>query len=167
MTHICVRRLTITGSDNDLSPGRRQAIIWTNAGILLIRTLGTKFSEILGEIHSFSFPKMHLKISSATWRLFALGLNELTHWGLVTYLYILELDHYWFSHYLAACSAPSHFWTNIDFIFNWKKLLKFESEYHFDFFFKKMSIKSRPFDSVLTYPVLARRRTLVQSCAWT
>ena len=71
VTHICVSKLTIIGSDNGLSPGRRQAIIWTNAGIWLIRTLGTNFSEILGEIHSFSFSKMHLKMSSAKWRLFA------------------------------------------------------------------------------------------------
>ena len=78
VTHICVSKLTTIGSDNGLSPGRRQAIIWTNAGILLIRTLGTNFSEILGEIHSFSFSKMHLKMSSAKWRLFGLGLNELT-----------------------------------------------------------------------------------------
>ena len=41
VTHICVRKLTIIGSDNGLSPGRRQAIIWTNAGILLIGPLGT------------------------------------------------------------------------------------------------------------------------------
>ena len=39
--------LTIIGSNNGLSPGRHQAIIWTDAGILLIRTLGTSFSEIL------------------------------------------------------------------------------------------------------------------------
>ena len=39
MTHICVSNLTITGSDNGLSPGRRQAIILTNAGIMLIWTL--------------------------------------------------------------------------------------------------------------------------------
>ena len=32
---------TISASDNSLAPGRRQAIIWTNAGILLIRPLGT------------------------------------------------------------------------------------------------------------------------------
>ena len=40
VTHICVNKLAIIGSDNGLglSPGRRQAIIWTNAGILLIRT---------------------------------------------------------------------------------------------------------------------------------
>ena len=31
-----------------------KAIIWTNAGILLIRPLGTHFSEILIEIHVFS-----------------------------------------------------------------------------------------------------------------
>ena len=70
--------LTIIGSDNGLPPDRRQAIIWTNAGILLIRTSGTNLSEILGEIHSFSFKKMHLKTSSAKGRLFSLGLNELT-----------------------------------------------------------------------------------------
>ena len=34
VTHICVGNLTIIGSDNGLSPGRRQAIIWTSAGIL-------------------------------------------------------------------------------------------------------------------------------------
>ena len=45
VTHICVGKLTIIGSDNGLSPGRRQAIIWTNAGILLIWPLETKFSE--------------------------------------------------------------------------------------------------------------------------
>ena len=78
VTHISVSKLSIIGSDNGLSPGRRHAIIWTNAGILLIRTLGTNFSEILGEIHSFSFSKMHLKMSSVKWRLFGLGLNELT-----------------------------------------------------------------------------------------
>ena len=77
VTHICVSRLTITGSDNGLSPGRRQAIIWTNAGILLIGPLGTNFSEILIEILTFSFKKMHLRVSSAKRRPFCLGLNGL------------------------------------------------------------------------------------------
>ena len=77
MTHICVSKLTIIGSDNGLSPGRRQAIIWTNAVVLLIPTLETNFSEILRKIHSFSFKKMHLKMSSANGRLLSLGLNEL------------------------------------------------------------------------------------------
>ena len=47
VTHICVSKLTIIGSDNGLLPGRRQAIIWTNAGMLLTGSLGTNFSEIL------------------------------------------------------------------------------------------------------------------------
>ena len=53
MTHICVVKQTIIGSDNGLSPGRRQAIIWTNAGILVNGPLGTNFSEILIEIQTF------------------------------------------------------------------------------------------------------------------
>ena len=78
MTHICVGELTIIGSDNGLSPGRRHTIIWTNAGILLIEPLGTNFSEILIGIQIYSFTKMRLKMSSAKWRLFCLGLNVLT-----------------------------------------------------------------------------------------
>ena len=61
VTHICVSKLTIIGSDNGLSPGRRQAIIWTNDGILLIGPLGTNFSEIVIGIRTFSLRKMHVK----------------------------------------------------------------------------------------------------------
>ena len=46
VTHICVSKLTIIGSDNGLLPGRHQAIIWTNAEILSIGPIGTNFSEI-------------------------------------------------------------------------------------------------------------------------
>ena len=35
VTHICISKLTIIGLDNGLSPGRRQAIIWTKPWILL------------------------------------------------------------------------------------------------------------------------------------
>ena len=91
MTHICVGKLTTIGSDNGLSPGRRQAIIWTNAGLLLIGPLGTNFSEILIEILTFSFNKLHLKVSSAKWRPFCLGLNVLIMYQLV------------------QCSAPRHY----------------------------------------------------------
>ena len=77
MTHICVGKLTIIGSDNGLSPERRQAIIWTNAEILLIGPLGTTFSEILIEIQTFSLKKIRLKMSSAKCCSFRLGLNEL------------------------------------------------------------------------------------------
>ena len=69
--HIYVSRLTIIDSDNGLSPERRQAIIWTNAGILLIGPLGTNFSEILIKIHTFSLKKMHFKMSSGKWRPFS------------------------------------------------------------------------------------------------
>ena len=77
MTHVCVGNLAIIGSDKGLSPGRRQAIILTSAGILLIGPLGANFSEILIEIHTISFKKIHLKMSSGKWRPFCLGLNEL------------------------------------------------------------------------------------------
>ena len=77
MTQIYVGKLTNIGSDNGLLPGRRQAINWTNARKFLIGPLGIKFSEILIEINTFSFKEMHLKMSSAKWCLFPLGLNEL------------------------------------------------------------------------------------------
>ena len=77
MTHICVGKLITIGSDNVLSPGRRQAVIWTNAAILLIGPLGTNFGEILIALEAFSFNKMHLKISSAKWRSFCLGFKVL------------------------------------------------------------------------------------------
>ena len=75
--HICVSTLTIFGSEYGLSPGLCQAIIWTNAGILSIGLLGTKFSEILIEIFTFSLKKIHLKMSSGKWWPFCAGLNVL------------------------------------------------------------------------------------------
>ena len=77
VTHICVSKLNIIGSDNGLSPSRRQAIIWINTEILLIWPLGTNFSEMLIEIHTFSFKKMHVKMLSAKRWSFCLGLNVL------------------------------------------------------------------------------------------
>ena len=70
VTHICVGQLIIICSDNGLSPRRHQAIIWTNAGILLIRPSEQNFSQILFRNQIFSFKKMHLKMSSAKWRSF-------------------------------------------------------------------------------------------------
>ena len=63
VTHIRVMKLIIIGSDNGLSPSRRQSIIWTSAGILLIGHWGTNFNEIFIIIQQF-------------W---------LTHWGRVTH----------------------------------------------------------------------------------
>ena len=64
VTPICVFNPTIIGSDNGLSPGRRQAIICTSAGILSIGPLGRNFGEHSIKIHISSLKKMHLKMSS-------------------------------------------------------------------------------------------------------
>ena len=65
------------GSGNGLSPALRQAITWTNADLLSIGPLGTTFSENWIEILTFSFKKMRLKLSSAKWRSFCPGVDEL------------------------------------------------------------------------------------------
>ena len=57
-------------------PGRRQGIIWINAGALLIGPLETNFREILIEIQLFSFNA--LKMSSEKYQPFSLDLNVLT-----------------------------------------------------------------------------------------
>ena len=57
VTHLCVSKLTSIASDNGLSPGRRQAIIWNKAGILLIGPLGTNFSEVLIKFTHFHWRK--------------------------------------------------------------------------------------------------------------
>ena len=75
VTHICVNRLTIIGSGNGLSPGRRQVIIWTNDFTLVIRPLRTNFCAIL--IAIFILMKIRFKTPSGKWRPFFLSLNVL------------------------------------------------------------------------------------------
>ena len=79
VTHICVNKLATIDSDNGLSPGRCQAIISTNAGIMLIGLLRTYFSEILLEVYIFSFTKIHLKMSSGNWQPFCPSLKCVKH----------------------------------------------------------------------------------------
>ena len=128
VTHICISKPTIIGSDDSLSPNRHQAIICTNAGILLTGPLGTNFSEIWIEIQIFSFRKRHLKMSSEKWHPFCLGLNVLTHtiliqschtdiygggftWGLrhlkplATWLFVQQLVH---DYKKEGIKAPHH-----------------------------------------------------------
>ena len=71
--YICINKLTIISLDNGWSPGWHQTIIWTNAG-----PWGTNFSKISIGIYTFSFKKMHLKMSSGKWQPFCLSLNKLT-----------------------------------------------------------------------------------------
>ena len=102
VTHICVSKVTIIGSDNSLLPGRCQAITWTNAGIVLIRSLGTKLRESWGENYIFSLKKMHLKMSSGNWWPFCLGLNVLSSKvGLFEIQYfIISLHGITYNHYI-------------------------------------------------------------------
>ena len=97
VTHICVSKLTIIGSDNGLSPSRRQAIIWTIAGILLIRNLGTNFSEILSEIYTFSFKKIHLKMASILSRPQCVNYRQTIFWNPI----------------FAGLSSPLVGWSNV------------------------------------------------------
>ena len=112
LMHIYVSRITNIGSDNGLSPGRRQAIIWTNVGILLIRTLRTNFSEILSAIHTFSFKKMHLKMSSAKWRPFCLCLIVLKDQCVVTMEAVM-----WALLALSHISSPGNSAVNVTWIY--------------------------------------------------
>ena len=61
--------LTIIDSDNGLSPGRRQAIIWTNAGILFISPLRNKLQWNVNQnynifIHENAFESVVYEMTS-------------------------------------------------------------------------------------------------------
>ena len=136
---ICVSKLPIIGSDNGLSPGRRQAIIWINTGLLLIGPLRRILSDIFIKILTFSFKKMGFKVSSAKLRPFCLGLNVLklfsgndsiaANWNwyihdkywrgntvlLVPYGHNAIMTQWWRLHYVKTTSATS-FWRSEDVI---------------------------------------------------
>ena len=58
ISHVSVNK-AITVSDNGLVPNRRQAIIWTNAGLLLIKSLNTNLNFI--QTTMILYKKMHFK----------------------------------------------------------------------------------------------------------
>ena len=102
VTHICVCKLTIIGSDNGLVPGLHPTIIWTNAGIFIIQPVGINFSEILSKFYTSSFKEMHLKMSSGKQWPFCFGLNGLScnymyHQtsSMLTFHYCKETSTYW------------------------------------------------------------------------
>ena len=82
--YIFLSKINIIGSDNGFVPGQHQAIIRTIVGILLIWPIGTNFSEILIDIPTFSFNKMHLQISYGKCQPFCLSRNVLSN-GLVAW----------------------------------------------------------------------------------
>ena len=88
--HICISKFPVIGSDNGLFPERCQAIICTNAGILLIGPLGTNFNEILSGILTSSLKNIRLKVSPAKWWPFCLSLNVLT-FSMLTFLFSWNL----------------------------------------------------------------------------
>ena len=138
MTHISVGKIAIIGSDNGLSPEQRQAIIWTNAGILLIGPLGTNFSEILIEIQTFSLRKIRLKMSSAKCCSFRLGLNVLNEfvalhhdtmevWENATvFMYLINrIKHVLYLYYLfSTCSLSSQWKLHGQHIEGWGSLFQ-------------------------------------------
>ena len=136
VTHICVDKLTIIGSDNGLSPDRRQAIIWTNAGLLSIGSLRTYFNENLIKIQQFSLMKMHVKMSSAKLRPYCPGLNVLIQsncWSAFNYppdkiLTHLPMD------IMAAISQ-----TILLDAFSWMKMYEFRLRFHWILFLRVQS----------------------------
>ena len=135
VTHVWVSKLTIIGSDNGLSLGRHQAIIWTDAGMLLIGPLGKKFSESLIELYVFPFKKMHFKMSSGKWLPFCLGLN------------VLYIPLYHVNVIISPCPYPIHalthwgrgkmaaiFQTTFSTSFSWLKMYEFWLRFHWKLF---------------------------------
>ena len=78
LAHCRRENSAIIGADSGLSADGSQAIIWTTVGKVLIGHTGTNISEIIIEIQTFPFRKMHLKMSSGKCRPFCLGLNVFT-----------------------------------------------------------------------------------------
>ena len=67
----CIDNLNIIGSDNGFFPGRRQVIIWTNAGLLLTGPHRNKpqlhFNRSSYMYIFFQENEMYLKMSSVKW----------------------------------------------------------------------------------------------------
>ena len=124
LTSVCLRVLFNSLKPNDAYI-RRQSnhhwfrkwlIAWSapshflnQCWLLINRTQGTIFSEIVIESRTFSFKKMRLKLSSAKLLPFCLDLNVLTHWCLMTKICVIKSGHLGFKQSFVPCSASSHF----------------------------------------------------------
>ena len=112
LTHICVGKLTIIGSDNDLSPVHRQAIIWN----IINWRLGNKLQWNFIRNSNIFIQGMHIKMSSVKWRPFCLGLNVLNVIPLIHnslwHCGVIWRRRSWstFVQVMACCqTAPSHY----------------------------------------------------------
>ena len=116
-----VSKQTTTGSDNGLSPGRRQAIIWIIAGILLFGPSGTNFSEILIAIHTFSFKKTfeNFICKCNTWWHNGYGFNYITH---PDPHFICGVTHW--------DKMVAIFQTTFENAFSWMKTYEFQLRFH-------------------------------------
>ena len=79
VTHISVNNITNIGSNDGLSSGRHQAIIWTKFGILLIGPLGTNFSTILIEIYTLSSNES--AFGNVLWKMASILVSASMCWG--------------------------------------------------------------------------------------
>ena len=87
VTHMCIGNITRITSDNVLPPGRQPSHYLNQCWNVVNWTLRNELKWILIEIQTFSFKIMHMKMSSAKWRPFYLGLNALTHSMCKTWFY--------------------------------------------------------------------------------
>ena len=79
VTHICVGKLTIIGSDNGLSPGRYSHYL-NQCWNIVNWTLRNKFQWNFNRNSNIFIYENRMKISSAKWRSFCPCLNVLTHY---------------------------------------------------------------------------------------
>ena len=96
VAHIGVGNFTIIGSDNGLWSDQRLAKPSSNAGMILIGHIGTKFSEFSHRNSNILIKKMRLTVSSAKWRsvcldLIVLILTDLTRDIPVSYFVVKSM----------------------------------------------------------------------------
>ena len=122
--YVMVWCLVITGTNDDWLSVRPLSTEFNKIWIKILQTFPFKMeNEILSAIHTSSFKKMHLKISSAKWRPFFLGLNVLI--GRLVY-------QSWFSALYNGASSiwcQANSWTNVNWIVG-NNVVKLESKYN-------------------------------------
>ena len=136
LTHICFDKIITIGSDNGLSPSWTAPSHYLNqCWYILIGPLGINFSEIVLGIQTFPFTKIHLKVSSAKWRPFCLGLSVLNNscWsvGFGQFMLVVIGNTWWrhqmetFSALLAICAGNSPVPVNSPHKGQWRGALMF------------------------------------------